>query len=185
MRRAIPFLVTLTLLGGCFTLPPGPGPDLSSPYSTLKYLADSYAVLDPDFLYQILADDYRFAFDYDDWGDTVGDYRIPQDGIWYITSERIATQNLLNTAQGITIYLDFDAMEPLPEGASRYSSGPLQYAIRYYYDEEYNHFDVNGYASFDMRKDADDNWLITRWGDEKYDETAYSWGWLKALYRLH
>jgi hypothetical protein len=181
MRRAIPFLATLTLLGGCFTLPPGPGIDLSTPYKTLKYLVNSYAIQDTSFLYEILADDFRFAFDRVEWDLPVGDYRIPPDGIWYVSSERAATRNMFYETTGIDISLDLDKMEPLPQGASNYTSGPLEYIIKFYYTEDYDSYYVHGYANFDMQK-QDGDWIITRWSDQKVGE--HSWGWLKALYRL-
>ncbi len=181
MRRAIPFLATLTLLGGCFSLPPGPGLDLSTPYKTLSYLVNSYAIQDTSFLYEILDEDYRFAFDYHEWGDQVGDYRIPQDGLWDRNLERIATRNMFNEATGIDIYLDLAAMEALPQGASYYNSGPLEYIIKFYYTEDYDSYYVHGYANFDMQKQGED-WIITRWSDQKVGDI--SWGRLKAMYRL-
>ncbi|HUT99753.1 MAG TPA: hypothetical protein VM054_11860 [bacterium] len=181
MRRAIPFLATLTLLGGCFSLPPGPGPDLSTPYNTLRYLEDSYAIQDSSFVYQVLDDDFRFAFDREDWDTQPGDYRIPPDGIWTISSERTATRNMFYEATGIDIYLALKDMEPLIEGASIYTSGPIYYRIIYYYNEDYDSYYITGYANFDMQK-QDGDWIITRWSDQKVGE--HSWGWLKALYRL-
>jgi|GEM_PF-4056475 len=184
MRRAIPFLATLTLLGGCFTLPPGPPPDLSTPRDTLSYLVDSYANQDYSGLLYTLdgTGDFVFAFDNREWGDTVNGYKIPID--WGITSESRATQNMFYEATGIDIYLDLEHMDPLPEGASLYWSNWIQYIIRYYYDEDHNFYYVIGHALFEMKKVGED-WIITRWSDKMYNENEHSWGWLKALYRLN
>jgi len=181
MKSPLPFLVALTLLGGCFSLPTGPPPDLSTPRKTLAFLRDSYSNLDYGGVVYTLDDtgDFVFAFDQREWGDTVNGYKIPID--WGIYSERIATQNMFYEAKKIDIYLDLDAMESLPEGASIYTSGPLEYIIKYYYDEDYNSYYVHGYANFDMQKQGED-WIITRWSDQKVGEN--SWGWLKAMYRL-
>jgi hypothetical protein len=180
MRRAIPFLATLALLGGCFTLPPGPGPDLSTPYNTLSFLVNSYSMLDESGMDYILSDDFVFAFDQREWGDTVNGYKIPID--WGIYSELIATRHMFEDADNILISLKLEDMEPLPEGATRYSSGWIEYIINFNSLGGESYY-VIGHALFDMEKVGED-WIITRWSDLIY-ENEHSWGWLKALYRLN
>lgn len=179
MRRAIPFLATLTLLGGCFTLPPGPGPDLSTPYNTLSLLRDSYILLDPSYVYLILDDNFIFYFDDNDVGDTVNGYRIPIEG-WGRGSEYRSTQNMFDDAERIEFdEFDLSILDP-PEGATHYSSPPIHYRLRYY-SVGGPSYSINGYAQFELEK-QDDGWIITHWFDQKVG--LYSWGWLKAWYRL-
>jgi hypothetical protein len=181
MKSPLPFLVALTLLGGCFSLPTGPPPDLSTPYKTLAFLRDSYVNLDYSGVLYTLDDtgDFVFAFDQHEWGDIVNGHPIPID--WGIYSERIATQNMFDEAVDINFFeFWLEDMKPLPEGATHYTSGPIYYRIIYYYNEDYDSHYITGYANFDMQKQGED-WIITRWNDQKVGE--HSWGWLKFLYR--
>ncbi len=181
MKRLLPIAITLTLLAGCFSLPPGPGPDLSSPHDTLSYLVNSYVLLDDGGVDYILDSDFIFYFDQDEVDDVVGGYRIPHEG-WGRYSELIATRNMFAGAERIEFdEFDLSEMEPLPEGATHYTSGWIRYRFRYYYDEEDHSYYVGGNAIFELEKQGND-WIITRWTDQKVSE--HSWGWLKALYRL-
>ncbi len=180
MRRALPTILSLILLVGCFSLPPGPGPDLSSPYNTLSYLVNSYVLLDDGGVDYILAEDFLFVFDPEERGDVVDGFEIPFD--WGRYSELIATQNMFFDAERILISLELDKMNPLPEGATYYTSGWIQYIIKFYYDEEDHSYYVIGHANFQLEKQGVD-WIITCWEDKRY-RSEHSWGWLKALYRL-
>jgi hypothetical protein len=184
MRSPLTFFVALALLGGCFSLPPGTPPDLSSPYNTLSHLVNSYVNLDDGGVDLILDDDFIFYFDEDDVGRDPGNgYRIPLEG-WGRYSELIATRNMFAEAERIEFdEFKLEDMEPLPEGATFYTSGWIEYRFRHYYNEEDDKYIVSGHARFELEKRGDD-WLITRWADLRQTDTEFSWGWLKALYRL-
>lgn len=180
MKRLLPITIALMLLVGCFSLPPGPGVDLSSPQDTLSYLVNSYVRLDDGGMDYILAEDFLFVFDPDERDDVVDGFRIPFD--WGRYSELIATGHMFADAERIVFYeFNMSEMEPLPEGATHYTSGWIEYRFSFYYDEEDHSYYVIGHANFRMEKQGND-WIITRWEDKKVGER--SWGWLKALYRI-
>ncbi|MCX7021689.1 MAG: hypothetical protein NTW26_05350 [bacterium] len=183
MKSPLPFFVALALLGGCFTLPTGPLPDLSTPYKTLKLLRDSYSNLDyggVDYVLNRNFGGFLFIFDPDDDKDSVvNGFTIPFD--WGRDQELIATQHMFDDAERILIDLNLEGMQPPPEGARHYSSNWLSYTIIYYSISQDDSFIVNGNAQFELEKQGED-WIITRWVDEKVGE--HSWGWLKAWYRL-
>lgn len=179
MKSPLTFFFALALLAGCFTLPPGPGPDLSIPYKTLAYLRDSYLLFDANGVDYTLDDDFIFYFDADDVDRFVNGYRIPFEG-WERYLEYIATQNMFADADIMNLYLDLKEMEPLPEGATTYASGWLSYTIKFYPLSQDDFYYCNGETYFELAK-TDGEWKITLWRDRKAGE--HSWGWLKAMYR--
>jgi len=74
-----------------------------------------------------------------------------------------------------------DFFEPLPEGATTYSSGWLSYILVFYPLSQEVSYHCTGEAYFELEKSGGE-WKITLWRDRKAGE-GLTWGWLKAMYR--
>ncbi len=173
----ISVMLLLIALGGCFTLPEGEGPDLSSPERALEYLEESYINRDPGGAILLLHDDFVYYFNENEIGDVIDGRVTPQS--WNNYSEERFIEKLLLAEN--SIHLDLETESAPPPDGEHPQSDYLHYSLDVVTDSG-EHYHAEGEAQFRFAYDDDYGWLIDTWNDYAAPGET-SWSTIRMLFR--
>jgi len=167
-------LLSLAILPVCSGLSP------LSPNDTLADLVYAYNhhnfAIAPDIYKSCLHPNYTFHFRDEDVGIIIGDYEIPET--WSRSTDIIATENLFNQVQSIT--LSIPAVDGLgtPSGES-YLVEDVAVDLTVTANPSTVYHAV-GTVDIEFQPDENGDWRIYNLWDET--DSTTSWGWIKAKY---
>jgi hypothetical protein len=171
-------VATALAAGGCFSLPEGQNPDLSTPELALEFLENSYNGYNPGGVQFLLDEEFVFYFNENEVGDIVDGHVMP--GSWNNYDEVRCSEKLLDTDNAVFLNLETAGAPP---GQGDYVESDWLYYSLDVSDADGNNYHAEGQAKFAFARDADKGWLIRTWFDYALPATPYSWSTLKLLFR--
>jgi hypothetical protein len=169
------------------TTPPddgdGDGGGARTSLETIQAFRDALNSRDTGSLENLLTDGFRFYFDEDDVGETVGDYTIPTscNGSVFLC----AVGNMLKSAYAVSFYFDESDVGGPAEGDTTYETGEVDISLTVMLDS-LNGFLVTGSVTFRFWLDSsaeDEVWLLSNMKDfTSYGAGSESFGKILAFY---